>query len=583
MKIIYPQNNTETILQNIDCSLSILQTLWLNSFYNNKALCSGVGKCGKCKILFLSKPPKPSKDEEHILSEQEIDMGIRLACKHNANPTYIIELLDNFPYSNKEERQDFLAYSENYLESEHFKQRNEKKISLCLAVDFGTTTMEYELFADNIVYASGKQLNPMQGIGAEVMARLEFAKNKEQAHYLKEKSLESLKKIVKKAFELGFIVEKIIFSANSAMTYLAFGFESSSLASSPYNLDYKGDSFLDFENLPPIYVPPLLAPFVGGDISSGLFALNIEKKLNYPYLFVDMGTNAEFILALSEEEALMASVPLGPSVEGIGLTFGTVAQASSIVDFAITPMGIIPENLDKNIQESSGICGVAYLNLLSALKKLSLLDKSGHFSVQDTIPLGKKIAQIFLNKGEECLKINKRFYLSSSDIERILMVKSAFRTAYELLLQEATNLKQVDFLQNSIKNIYIAGSFGKYIKQETLIELGFLPNIPKINIEQVGNTSLLGAKLLCQSLNQDKTLKTDRNNKQDDLDKSKTNKFDKNKECKTGRLHMPDCSLDSVYNTIKKQKKHFKNFTHIELANHKDFATYYMKHFSLSD
>ncbi len=535
MKIICPQTkNTLTLTSDKENELSILHLLWMHSFYNNKALCAGLGKCGKCKILFVSAPPAASLDELQILSEEEINKGIRLACKHKANPTYLIELLEDNPYSSEEESRNFLEYSAEFKNSQLFSSLETKTIAVCLAIDFGTTTMEYELFDTDIVYASGKELNPMQGIGSEIMTRLEFAKDKVQATLLKEKCLERLRKITKKANELGFIIEKIIFSANSAMTYLAFGFESSSLASAPYSLDFKGNCLLEFENLAPIYIPPLLAPFIGGDISSGLYALKKSKNLEYPYLYIDMGTNAEFALALSEDELYITSVPLGPSIEGIGLTFGTLATASSIIDFHVTPKGLIPEIYDKNIQKPSGICGIAYLNLLSSLKKLSLLDKSGHFSVEDGIALAKKFATTFHYKGVECLKINSDFYLSSSDIEQILMVKSAFRTAYEILLHEASK-KNTELSQNVIRSIYLAGALGKYSKQESLLELGFLPNIVQQNIEQIGNMSLLGAKFLCSEKNQ-----------------------------------------DDINDT-------FTNFTQIELAKHSLFQDYYMKHFSLSD
>ncbi len=531
MKIICSQKNESLDVEKLDCSHTILQTLWTNSLYNNKALCSGIGKCAKCKVLFHSLAPSPSPDEIKLLSKEEIDRGIRLSCKHNAKSDYIIELLDNFPYSTDEKKPNFLDFSENIQEKNSLKE--DELISACLALDFGTTTIEYELFDTKKTYAQGKRLNPMQGIGSEVMTRLEFAKKSEHAELLKQKTLFVLEQICKEALSAGFLVEKIIFSANTVMTYLAFGFNSSCLATAPYSLEFKGDCTLEFENLPPIYIPPLLAPFVGADISSGLFALKEQKELNYPYLYIDMGTNAEFALALSETEYFITSVPLGPSIEGVGLTFGTLASASSIVDFHISPQGIQAELIDKHAQKASGICGIGYLNLLSALKKLSILDKSGHYSVQESIPLVKKITQIFTHKGEACLKLGSDFYLSSSDIELILMVKSAFRTAFEILLYEASAIKNIEFTANSIKTIYLAGSLGKYCKTQSLTELGFLPNLPKQEIAQVGNMSLEGAKMLYV---QDKQ--------------------------------------ETIHQT-------FNNFNYIELADHELFKEYYIKHFSL--
>jgi uncharacterized 2Fe-2S/4Fe-4S cluster protein (DUF4445 family) len=42
--------------------------------------CGGLGKCGKCKVKVLSAPDAPTEDEVELLTESELDEGIRLAC-----------------------------------------------------------------------------------------------------------------------------------------------------------------------------------------------------------------------------------------------------------------------------------------------------------------------------------------------------------------------------------------------------------------------------------------------------------------------------------------------------------------------
>jgi len=47
-----------------------------------KSICAGKGTCGKCRIVILNKEKKPaSKQEQEILSPDEIDNGVRLACQ----------------------------------------------------------------------------------------------------------------------------------------------------------------------------------------------------------------------------------------------------------------------------------------------------------------------------------------------------------------------------------------------------------------------------------------------------------------------------------------------------------------------
>ena len=47
-----------------------------------EAACGGRGKCGKCKVKLLKGECSPlHEDERLLLTEQEIAMGYRLACR----------------------------------------------------------------------------------------------------------------------------------------------------------------------------------------------------------------------------------------------------------------------------------------------------------------------------------------------------------------------------------------------------------------------------------------------------------------------------------------------------------------------
>lgn len=56
-----------------------------------KSVCAGKGTCGKCRIVILNKGKKPaSKQEQEILSPDEIDNGVRLACQQIFDRNLII-------------------------------------------------------------------------------------------------------------------------------------------------------------------------------------------------------------------------------------------------------------------------------------------------------------------------------------------------------------------------------------------------------------------------------------------------------------------------------------------------------------
>jgi ferredoxin len=53
--------------------------------------CGGLGKCGKCKIKVLSSVGPPTKEEESLLDEEELEQGIRLACRTIVDKDLVIQ------------------------------------------------------------------------------------------------------------------------------------------------------------------------------------------------------------------------------------------------------------------------------------------------------------------------------------------------------------------------------------------------------------------------------------------------------------------------------------------------------------
>ncbi len=77
-----------------------------------KSVCAGKGTCGKCRIVILNKEKKPaSKKEQEILSPDEIDNGVRLACQQIFDRDLIIYL----PSSSMSEEQKLQVRGEEKI------------------------------------------------------------------------------------------------------------------------------------------------------------------------------------------------------------------------------------------------------------------------------------------------------------------------------------------------------------------------------------------------------------------------------------------------------------------------------------
>jgi len=453
--------------------LTLAQHIYTSGSFCAPALCSGLARCGRCRMRFTENAPLPKGEDALYFSDAELQEGWRLGCHHMPEPDMCITLPE-LPSRKRPAISPVPATADK----------------LRFAVDIGTTSLHWSLLDGDRRVASGQELNPQLGAGSEVMSRLAFARNGEGAAILQRLVTDRLRTLLANA---GADVTECCIAANSVMTYLLLGKSTTCLASAPYSLGYTGGRVETLENLPPVYIPPLPAPFVGGDLSAGMQAV-LERSPAYPFLLADLGTNGEFVLALSPDEALVTSVALGPALEGIGLTFGTVAQAGVITRFTMTPKGLqgvaLPHSPDGP-PPVKGISGTGYLSLVHALIKCGLLQRDGRFAEPPyTNPLAARLAaQIDNRYGEKRFMLQDDMYLLASDVEEILKVKAAFTLAYERLLSEA-GLSTAD-----IRTLYLAGALGEHADTADLEGLGFLPEGMGARVSSLGNTSLRGAEL----------------------------------------------------------------------------------------
>ncbi len=460
---------------------TLAQAIWLSGKIPPPALCSALGKCGQCKVLFLSTPPEAQIVEQNILTIEELNQGIRLACRHKVD-----ELVcdDGIEISLKSSTIKIQNISNVYAEN-----------SALLAVDLGTTSLHWQAISpDGTVMAGGEQINPQMGAGSDIVSRLAFALQPQGVEILSNLVVDALQNIMRNLPP----VSEICLAANTAMSAILLKKDVKSLAVAPYELPLVGHNVELLEGLAPIYIPPQLAPFVGGDISAGYAALSNEE-LNYPFIFVDLGTNGEFILAHDAKRAHITSVPLGPALEGIGLSLGHMAHgAKGIVCHAhLSPKGLEPTTIDGALP--TRICGTGYLSILHCLLRAGIIDETGHFSTQDVIknPFTLKLRKLIEKRDDEVIfrlwphiANAEHMYISSTDIEEILKVKAAFSLAMQELLQAAK------MSHTELKAIYLAGAMGSHVQGEDLEALGFIPLGMSARLLRVGNTSLNGAKIL---------------------------------------------------------------------------------------
>lgn len=454
---------------------TLARALFRAGFFVGVPLCAGLGRCGRCRARFMADAPPPLPAELRRLTSDELAAGWRLACLHPARGGERLELPEGAPAPAVTSAAPPAAAGDG---------------PLGLAVDLGTTGLAWRQvsLADGTVTAQGRGVNPQLGAGAEVVSRLAFALEPGGGDYLRRLVIDELKRLAAPA---GSRLAALCVAGNSVMMSILCDKPLDGLARAPYGLSWRGDETVVLDaGLPPAYAPPLFGPFVGADIAAGLTAL-VRRDPAYPFLLADLGTNAELVLALSPDRYLAASAPLGPALEGVGLSQGAMAGPGVVVAFALTPAGIVPEFFDPNHTGAPrGIAGPGYLSLAARLVEQQILDVDGRFATTPAAtPLGRRLAALVGRAHGEPYFETAGCRLPAGDVEELLKVKAACNLAVSALLA-AAGLATAD-----LASVHLAGAFGAAVSPADLETLGFLPPGLAGRTHVAGNLSLAGAAL----------------------------------------------------------------------------------------
>jgi uncharacterized 2Fe-2S/4Fe-4S cluster protein (DUF4445 family) len=467
-----------------DSGTSLSAAIWLSGQVQALPLCVGLGRCGRCRVRFVHKAPTPLTAEKELFTEQELAAGWRLACRR------LVPEPQEYP--------DALALE---LPAADFflPDRRSKALTaaadqdLDLAVDLGSTSVYWRALAGAAVLAEGHFLNPQAGAGPDVMSRLAAVcagKGAVLAGLLRR----ALRSLIEDLADRG-RVKRLCVAANTAMTDIFLQRPVRGLCAAPYRLSHAGNIEVELEGLPPVYIPPLPAPFVGGDVSAGLAAL-LEGDIPRPFVFADLGTNAELALMDGKDSLYLTSIPLGPALEGIGMQCGQLAGPGVVTGFRLSPSGLVPQVCEEGpagtaARKVRGISATGYLSLLAILLRLGLLDREGHFVPAPAMPLARKLAAC-LEEGRDGLRLSLPYglWLAAADVEELLKIKAAFSFALEYLLAAAQTAAE------DLAAFFLAGSLGRYIQHDDLATLAFMPASLAARSRAMGNMALEGAAFM---------------------------------------------------------------------------------------
>ena len=513
------------------------------------APCGGHGTCGKCRIRVNAGRLPVTDTDRALLTEAEINEGIRLACKAvpvspvrisvlSSSSDEYMQMAEDFTPADKDDKDKErihtdlnnggtengrisggdknLSYDHKAKEkTDHQKETGsmedaqgvsgacilKKDNEYGIAIDLGTTTLAASLvdMTEKKVLLTRSAVNRQRAFGADVMSRMMSALNGKA---------EDMKRVIEKDLLLiienllassGAKVSRLVISGNTCMYHLLMEYDVSGLAKFPFTpVSLGGEEFTrdqvfscetEKRNVLPedcrVYLVPGFSAFVGGDIASGLIACDLADK-DLNVFFIDIGTNAEMVLKRGGDY-LSASAAAGPALEGGNLKWGTgsVPGAISGASFYDGKMHI------NTIGDAapSGICGTGAVETVRELLEAGILDGYGTFAKDEYLENGFPLARSVMGD---------MIGLDQDDVRQIQMAKAAICAGAEMLLK-AGGVKA-----DELDRVIVSGGFGSFLDMKKAGDIGLLPEGLASKAEAVGNTSLKGAVMMLTEDNTDK-------------------------------------------------------------------------------
>ena len=429
------------------------------------APCGGLGKCGKCKVLFKEEAPQATERERSLLTEEEINRNIRLACETEMTKAEAFSLIGEIFTSAKEE------------------SLNEENATYGIAIDIGTTTLVMQLVSlcSGTTVATLSMINPQRVYGADVMSRIKAANEGallELQSLVKEALLTMYKQLTEKHNMRESSVKKIVIVGNTTMLHILRGLSCKSLGEAPFlPVD---NSLQEYEVSSPqkevakdakVYILPGISAFVGADVTAGIYACDMDLSKEVQML-VDVGTNGEMVIG-NREGFFVTSTAAGPVFEGGNISCGMAAVNGGIKHLELKNGMWHYQSVGDS--KPCGICGTGIIDLVALLWKQGVIDENGTLT-EAFFETGYPLK---LSYAEEEIQ----FTISQSDIREFQMGKGAIRAGMEILLKN-----------DKPEKIYLAGAFGRALVIANSVDIGLFPKEIEDRLQPIGNTALNGAK-----------------------------------------------------------------------------------------
>lgn len=454
------------------------------------SICGGKGTCRKCVVNL-----EPSGAEV-------------LACQYKIQSDLVITIPAASRYYEQKILTSGIETGKKFVSDiykKYISVKTKTKI-FGLAIDIGTTTVVVKLI-DMLTgqnQATEAAVNPQIEYGDDVINRIAYAETEAGLTKLHNLIIDCINGLIMKLCDKTSVSMDQIYEAcivgNTTMNHIFLKYPVTSLGQAPYkahSLDVVNlsaeQSALKINPAGNVHLAPNIAGFVGADTTAVALAVDINSTKEI-VLAIDIGTNGELILG-TKDKLYAASCAAGPALEGARINYGSRA-AEGAIEAVVINDDDIDVDVIGNCQPRS-VCGSGLIDAVAVLLDLGLLDISGRFKAQEDLPdntSAKIVSRIMQVNNQPAFTLSdtgeRKVILTQQDIRQVQLAKGAIRAGIKLLQ------KKTGFADDDIEKILLAGAFGNYIRKESAVRIGLLPDVSLERIHPVGNAAGSGAQMM---------------------------------------------------------------------------------------
>jgi uncharacterized 2Fe-2S/4Fe-4S cluster protein (DUF4445 family) len=368
------------------------------------------------------------------------------------------------------------------------------------AIDIGTTTVSLWLvdLVSGKVVAQTAEYNGQIARGEDVISRIIYSGKGSGREELQKRVIDTINSICETACKRvkakPSSLVKATIAGNSTMIHLLLGIPAASIRYSPFITAINHPPVTSAHELGLNFCPdavidclPGVASYVGSDITAGVLSSRIDTA-DEVTLFIDVGTNGEIVLG-NRDWLVTCACSAGPAFEGAGVVHGMRATNG-----AIEEVWINSETFEPNIRvigngRPRGICGSGLISLIAEMFLTGVLDKAGNVNLTlptDRVREGEHGGEYVLARADES-ETGQDITITRVDVDNLLRAKAAIYAGFSVLAE------QVGMTLDNVEQMFIGGSFGKYINVEKAVQIGLLPDMNWEKFSFLGNTSIKGA------------------------------------------------------------------------------------------